>query len=94
MHLPTREQLDNSNFKDQGVLAFMLNQENVDYQHRIPKRPSCDFGAEKTRPLYEKLEILLEYLFQRLDHDPNQPRQFEKSKFLRKIQQMDRELGN
>lgn len=95
VHLPTQQQVNESSFRDRGVLAFMLDQENQDPAHRILRRNSnTSLRADKTRPLAEKLDVLLEYIFQRLDYNPAQPRAFDKARFIRSIMQQDKQMGS
>lgn len=57
-------------------------------------RPSARFGAPKPRPLYAKLELLLDLTYRRLYWDPSQPESvFSLDALLRTIRKIDKELG-
>jgi hypothetical protein len=57
-------------------------------------RQSARFGAPKPRPLYAKLELLLELVFRRLHYDPAQPDSaFSHEGLLRMVKRIDKELG-
>jgi hypothetical protein len=57
-------------------------------------RPSARFGAPKPRPLYPKLELLLDLLYRRLYFDPSQPDTgFSLDALLRAIRKIDKDLG-
>jgi hypothetical protein len=57
-------------------------------------RASARFGAPKPRPLYAKLELLLELTFRRLYWDPAQPGSaFSHDALLRLLKKVDKELG-
>lgn len=57
-------------------------------------RPSARFGAPKPRPLYAKLDLLLDLVFRRLHWDPAQPEvAFSYDGLQRMIKKVDKELG-
>jgi hypothetical protein len=57
-------------------------------------RPSARFGAPKPRPLYAKLELLLDLVYRRLYWDPTQPdAPFSADALLRAVRKTDKELG-
>jgi hypothetical protein len=57
-------------------------------------RPSARFGAPKPRPLYAKLEMLLELLMRRLFWDPAQPESvFSVDGLMKIIKKIDKDLG-
>jgi hypothetical protein len=57
-------------------------------------RPSARFGAPKPRPLYAKLELLLDLMYRRLYWDPSQPESvFSVDALLRAVRKVDKELG-
>jgi hypothetical protein len=57
-------------------------------------RPSARFGAPKPRPLYPKLELLLDLVFRRLHWDPAQPEvAFSYEGLQRMIKKIDKDLG-
>lgn len=57
-------------------------------------RPSAKFGAPKPRPLYAKLELLLDLIFRRLYWDPAQPDSaFSYDALLRMVKKIDKDLG-
>ena len=57
-------------------------------------RPSARFGAPKPRPLYAKLDMLLELLMRRLFWDPTQPESvFSEDGLIKIIKKIDKDLG-
>lgn len=57
-------------------------------------RLSARFGAAKPRPLYAKLELLLDLIFRRLYWDPAQPDSvFSHDALCRMVKKIDKELG-
>lgn len=57
-------------------------------------RPSARFGAPKPRPLYAKLDLLLDLIFRRLHWDPAQPEvPFSYEGLQRMIKKIDKDLG-
>ncbi|KAF8071180.1 hypothetical protein HT031_001262 [Scenedesmus sp. PABB004] len=57
-------------------------------------RPSARFGASSGRPLYAKLELLLDLVFRRLFWDPGQPETpFNADALLRLVKKADKDLG-
>jgi hypothetical protein len=57
-------------------------------------RLSARFGAPKPRPLYAKLELLLDLIFRRLYRDPAQPDSaFSYDVLLRMVKKMDKDMG-
>lgn len=57
-------------------------------------RLSAGFSAPKSRPLYAKLELLLDLLFRRLYFDPSQPDMpFTYDGLLKFIKKMDKDMG-
>jgi hypothetical protein len=57
-------------------------------------RPSAGFETPKSRPLYVKLEGLLDLLFRRLYWDPSQPEvAFNADGLLKLVKKIDKELG-
>ena len=57
-------------------------------------RPSARFGAPKPRPLYAKLELLLDLAFRRLYFDPSDARaEFSADALLKAVRRADKELG-
>jgi len=57
-------------------------------------RLSARFGAPKPRPLYAKLELLLDLIFRRLYWDPAQPDSvFSHDALCRMVKKIDKELG-
>ena len=57
-------------------------------------RDSAGFASVKHRPLYAKLELLLDLIFRRLFYDPAQPElQFNYEGLLRLIKKIDKDLG-
>lgn len=57
-------------------------------------RASARFGAPKPRPLYPKLELLLDLTFRRLYWDPAQPGSaFSHEALLRMLRKVDKDLG-
>lgn len=57
-------------------------------------RLSARFGAPKPRPLYAKLELLLDLIFRRLYWDPAEPDSvFSYDALLRMIKRIDKDLG-
>jgi hypothetical protein len=57
-------------------------------------RLSARFGAPKPRPLYAKLELLLDLIFMRLYWDPAQPDSaFSSDALLRMIKKIDKDMG-
>jgi hypothetical protein len=57
-------------------------------------RDSAGFSTVKHRPLYAKLELLLDLIFRRLFYDPAQPElQFNYEGLLRLIKKIDKDMG-
>jgi hypothetical protein len=57
-------------------------------------RPSCELGASKPRPLYAKLDVLLDLVYRRLFWDPAQPAApFSQEALLWMIRCIDKDLG-
>ena len=57
-------------------------------------RPSARFGAPKPRPLYPKVDLLLDLIFRRLHWDPAQPEvPFSYEGLQRMIKKIDKDLG-
>lgn len=57
-------------------------------------RDSAGYDTVKHRPLYAKLELLLDLIFRRLFYDPAQPElQFNYEGLLRLIKKIDKDLG-
>lgn len=57
-------------------------------------RLSARFGAPKPRPLYAKLDLLLDLIFRRLHWDPAQPEvAFSYEGLQRMIKKIDKDLG-
>eukprot|EP00878_Enallax_costatus_P045018 GHUV01053851.1.p1 GENE.GHUV01053851.1~~GHUV01053851.1.p1 ORF type:complete len:472 (+),score=157.43 GHUV01053851.1:213-1628(+) len=57
-------------------------------------RPSARFGAPKPRPLYAKLELLLDLIFRRLYWDPAEPDSvFSYDALMRMVKKIDKDLG-
>lgn len=57
-------------------------------------RPSARFGAPKPRPLYAKLDLLLDLIFRRLYWDPAEPDSvFSYDALLRMVKKIDKDLG-
>lgn len=57
-------------------------------------RLSARFGAPKPRPLYAKVDLLLDLIFRRLHWDPAQPEvAFSYDGLLRMIKKVDKDLG-
>ena len=57
-------------------------------------RDSAGFQTIKHRPLYAKLELLLDLIFRRLFYDPGQPElQFSYEGLLRLIKKIDKDMG-
>jgi len=57
-------------------------------------RPSARFGAPKPRPLYAKLELLLDLMYRRLYWEPSQPESvFSVDALLRAVRKIDKDLG-
>jgi hypothetical protein len=57
-------------------------------------RPSARFGASKARPLYAKVDLLLDLVFRRLHWDPAQPEvAFSYEGLLRMVKKIDKDLG-
>lgn len=57
-------------------------------------RPSARFGAPKPRPLYAKVDLLLDLIFRRLHWDPAQPEvPFSYEGLQRMIKKIDKDLG-
>ena len=57
-------------------------------------RPSARFGAPKPRPLYPKLEQLLDLMYRRLYWDPTQPdSSFSVDALLKGVRKVDKEMG-
>lgn len=57
-------------------------------------RMSARFGAPKPRPLYAKLELLLDLIFRRLYWDPEEPDSvFSYDGLLRMVKKIDKDLG-
>lgn len=58
------------------------------------RRESAGFDAPKSRPLYAKLELLLDLLFRRLYWDPtNAELPFNYDALLKLVKKVDKELG-
>eukprot|EP00873_Tetraselmis_striata_P034657 jgi/Tetstr1/454921/TSEL_041784.t1 len=58
-------------------------------------RESCILHMPKTRPLYAKVDVLLDYIFRRLFYDPTQPEaQYSKDATLRLVRKIDKEMGS
>ena len=47
----------------------------------------------KTRPLHEKIQMLLDYMFRRLDYDASNPRDFSYARLLKDIKKKDHQMG-
>jgi hypothetical protein len=57
-------------------------------------RLSARFGAPKARPLYAKVDLLLDLIFRRLHWDPAQPEvPFSYEGLQRMIKKLDKDLG-
>lgn len=57
-------------------------------------RASARFGAPKPRPLYAKVDLLLDLIFRRLHWDPAQPEvAFSYDGLLRLVKKIDKDLG-
>jgi hypothetical protein len=57
-------------------------------------RPSARFGVSKPRPLYPKLDLLLDLVYRRLYFDPSQADSgFSADALLRAIRKIDKDLG-
>jgi hypothetical protein len=57
-------------------------------------RLSARFGAAKPRPLYAKLELLLDLIFRRLYWDPAQPDSaYSAEALLRMVKKIDKDMG-
>lgn len=57
-------------------------------------RASARFGAPKPRPLYAKVDLLLDLIFRRLHWDPAQPEvAFSYDGLLRMVKKIDKDLG-
>lgn len=94
VNLPTEEQLFNSPNRG-NVLAYKIAEETLDEAHKPPVRPShLTIQAPKTRPLHEKIAMLLDYMFRWLDHDVSHPRDFNKARLLKDIKKKDHDMGS
>jgi hypothetical protein len=57
-------------------------------------RESAGFSAPKSRPLYAKLELLLDLMFRRLFYDPSQAEiAFSYDGLLKLIKKIDKDMG-
>lgn len=69
--LPSHSELDAAGYE--SVMAWVRDKEAGqvgDNEAVFQPRPSYTFGAPKTRPLYARLELFLELMFENLYHDP------------------------
>lgn len=61
----------------------------------LQRRPSMELSAPKTRPLWVKLEALLNYIFRRLMYVPGEPMAtFSMDAFYKKMKKIDHDLGS
>jgi len=91
--LPSYDELERSGY---GTSAFDYSQkarENVSLV--MQRRPSVELGAPPTRPLHEKVNILLQYIFHELDFSPiyGQSYQLDLDRLMKMVQAKDAELG-
>jgi len=57
-----------------------------------PQRASANFGTAKTRPLEEKLEMLMDLIFRRLDYDPHHKEEYSEAHLVKLLRAADRKL--
>jgi len=92
VHLPTDEYLANSGYPN--VLDFRISQETeTDPAMIMPVRPSNTVAGERTRNLWVKVRILLDYMWRRLDTDPQDPKPFDRARLLKSIKKLDKDMG-
>lgn len=62
---------------------------------QLQRRPSAGLEAPKTRPLWVKLEVMLDYVFRRLMYVPGEPLDtFSMEGFYKKMKKIDHDLGS
>jgi len=73
--LPSRASLEEAGFSNWFEWQLHVEQGGSESYNVIPRRASGTggFGSEKTRPLAEKVEALLDMMFRRLYYDPSNP---------------------
>lgn len=94
--IPSALDLDEAGYENIFLWALDKEQKGEDDQSAdiFRNRESAELGAEKHRPLYAKLEGLLDLVFRRLYYDPSQPEaDFSHDAVLRMIKKIDKDLG-
>eukprot|EP00803_Ostreobium_quekettii_P006066 evm.model.scf_440.5 EVM.evm.TU.scf_440.5 scf_440:34312-38159(-) len=90
--------LDLSEAAYENILLWALDKEQKGDDEQkadiFKTRASAELGAEKHRPLYAKLEGLLDLMFRRLYYDPSQPgADFSHDALLRMVKKVDKDMG-
>lgn len=89
-----RRTSDTAAVQQQQPLAVVPANPGGNLPDIFPPRMSARFGAPKPRPLYAKLELLLDLIFRRLYWDPAQPESaFSYDVLLRMVKKMDKDMG-
>jgi len=89
---PSKDELEARLLPD--VYSYIL-QASADPSKTIERRPSAGLMHPNTRPLPEKLEILLGYIWRKLDYDPDMGLhpQLNKERLHKSLSKADKELG-
>eukprot|EP00191_Tetraselmis_sp_GSL018_P024515 CAMPEP_0177627972 /NCGR_PEP_ID=MMETSP0419_2-20121207/31498_1 /TAXON_ID=582737 /ORGANISM="Tetraselmis sp., Strain GSL018" /LENGTH=1910 /DNA_ID=CAMNT_0019129181 /DNA_START=17 /DNA_END=5750 /DNA_ORIENTATION=+ len=97
--IPAASDLQNSGYEN--VLQWSLAKEQLGEAEIVEEgsifkpRPSCELANTKTRPLYAKVELLLDLMFRRLYYDPSQPDlPYSKEALLKYIRKIDKDMGS
>jgi len=89
--LPSQDELKEFGFEN--VYAWLVEQATSPTEI-IPRRPSMGIGAVATRPLSEKLDILLDCLFRGIwDDQKNKGHEYDYAECLKHVQKIDKALG-